>query len=222
VTPTTKNALLEAMMGTARRGLLDDGHEVVKRGGTAPVVEYSDGTAGLGVPQGLMDVWDGARNALTNPNYFDFLSYQSGNDYHEQGMSRAVRDSFDAATAATTGSMLATRPIGSIGMGGRIKGGRVSASEYDAAGYHPHGAADQFAYQVGDTGINIYGQKIGDRMLIDWIGTPDGEKANLGVNEVRSILRQLGQSHKGLREIGGERVSGARQDRRMTSIRVGE
>jgi hypothetical protein len=129
VTPTTKNALLEAMIGTARRGLLDDGPEVVKRGGTAPVVEYSDGTAGLGVPQGLMDVWDGARNALTNPNYFDFMNYQPGTDYYDQGMSRAARDSFNAAATAATGSVLAPRPTGSIGMGGMPRAGQ-SMSEY--------------------------------------------------------------------------------------------
>jgi hypothetical protein len=121
VTPTTKNALLEAMIGTARRGLLDDGPEVVKRGSTAPVVEYSDGTAGLGVPQGLMDVWDDAQNMLTNPNYFDFMKYQPGTDYHDKGMSRAVGDSFNAAATAATGSMLAPKPANAVGVfGGRL------------------------------------------------------------------------------------------------------
>jgi hypothetical protein len=138
VTPTTKNALLEAMIGTARRGLLDDGPEVVKRGTTAPVVEYSDGTAGLGVPQGLMDVWDGARNALTEPNYWDFLNYKPGTDYSDQGMNRAVGDSFDAATTAATGSMLAPKPANAVG----IFGGRLArTADQDALSRAEHMAA---------------------------------------------------------------------------------
>lgn len=110
-TPTgNHNALLRLLMSG---GMTE---QPTERTQMLPLGKYKDGSVGLAIPGAIMDVGNAMFRGMTT-DHSNALR-QPDPDVRNDMMRQSLIDALTVGGAATTGSIMATRPAGSIGMGG--------------------------------------------------------------------------------------------------------
>lgn len=143
MTPTGRNRLFDLlMMGTQAAGR---GEQPEQTGYMLPAARYQNGGVLPAVPGAVTDAMDWMSSGMNqDPQQFNSASPEQRQGYDKQ----VIQDALNVSMMAGTGSLAATRPANSLGMGGKVASDALDMS---------HAARMARAKEMGfDTGKTWY------------------------------------------------------------------